>query len=74
MNRAKLLDRFRYYTAITGLGLGAGIFWGAVAAVTAKLAFGLEEIRAWLFVGLPVGIVFVVGIWKKLPGLFELDE
>jgi hypothetical protein len=74
MNFAKRLDRLRYYAAITGFGLSAGIFWGAVAAVVAKRAFGLEEMRAWLFVGLPVGIVFVMAIWKKLPGLLGLDE
>lgn len=74
MSFARLLDRIRFYTAIAGLGLGAGVFWGTVAAVIAKLEFGLEEMHAWFFVGLPVTVVFLAWIWKKLPGLLGLDE
>lgn len=74
MNLAKLLDRIRFYLAIGGFGLGAGIFWGTLAAAVAKLTFGIEEMHAWLFVGLPVAVVFLAWIWKKLPRLLEIDE
>lgn len=74
MSFSRRLGRIRFYIAIAGLGVGAGIFWGAVAAVVARLAFGVEEMHAWLFVGLPVAVVFLAWIWKKLPGLLGLDE
>jgi hypothetical protein len=74
MSLEKLLNRIRFYIAIAGFGLGAGIFWGALAAVVAKLAFGIGEMHAWLFVGLPVAVVFLAWIWKKLPRLLGLDE
>ncbi len=74
MDVAKLLRWLRYHVALIGLGTGAAIFWGALAAVIAKTAFGLEELHAWIFVGLPVAIVFIAWIWNKLPGLYGLEE
>jgi branched-subunit amino acid ABC-type transport system permease component len=74
MGLARLLDRIRFYMAVVGFGWGAGIFWGALAAVVAKLAFGIDEIDAWLFVGLPVAVIFTAWIWKKLPRLLGLEE
>lgn len=69
-----LLERLRYYAAVIGFGLGAAIFWGTVAAVAAKLSLDLEEMHAWLFVGLPIALLFLLAIWRKLPGLLGLDE
>jgi hypothetical protein len=38
------------------------------------LAFGIEEMHAWLFVGLPVAIVFLAWIWNKLPRVLGIYE
>lgn len=73
MNLEGLLAKLRKYIVMTGMGGGAAIFWGAAAAVVAKVTFGVEEMHAWIFVGLPVGVIFMAWIWRKLPEIFELD-
>lgn len=74
MRMDRLFEKFRFYTAAVGLGLGASIFWGALAAVIAKLVFDLGETSAWLFIGLPTAVVFLVWIWKKLPKVLGVGD
>lgn len=70
----KILEKARKYTAMVGLGLGASLFWGALAMVIAIRLFDLDQFLALLFVAYPVAIVCLVWMWRKLPGLLGFDD
>jgi len=74
MNIAKLLNAIRCHVAVTGLAMGAGLFWATIAAGLARIAFHLEEMHAALFVGLPIAVMFTVWARKFLPQLLGFDE
>lgn len=67
MDLPGIINLIRYYVIVIGFALTGALFWGVFAAVVARLAFDMDEARAYLFVGLPVAILFVAWIWKRLP-------
>src|SRR5689334_20830638 len=50
-----------------GGALGAGIFWGFLAAVAAGYVFGLSDDQSLYFVFLPIAAAVAVFVWVKLP-------
>lgn len=69
-----VLITIRRYVTVTAAAMGIGGAWGALAAIGAKLGLGLQETDAWLFVGLPVAVVVVLLMWKRLPRILGFEE
>jgi hypothetical protein len=69
-----LFGILRRCLAMVAAAVGLGGAWGSLAAIGAKLALGLQEVHAWLFVGLPVAIVVVLLMWKRLPRLLRFEQ
>jgi hypothetical protein len=69
-----MLDSIRRHVSVTAAAIGLGGAWGSLAAIGAKLGLGIQETHAWLFVGLPVAVVVVLLMWKRLPRILGFDE
>jgi hypothetical protein len=69
-----VLGAIRRHVAVTAAAIGLGGAWGSLAAIGAKLGLGIQESHAWLFVGLPVAVVVVLVMWKRLPRILGFDE
>lgn len=69
-----MLGSIRRYVTVTAASIGLGGTWGALAAIGAKLGLGMHESHAWLFVGLPVAVVVVFLMWKRLPRILGFEE
>jgi len=61
---------------ITGTAgaLAAGGAWGSLAAIGAESVLGLSEAQAWLWVGLPAGILVILALWRRLPRILGFEE
>ena len=46
-----------------------GLAYGAIAAVLARIFTNISEEHALLFIGLPVAVVVVSLMWKRLPNV-----
>ena len=57
----------REWISVVASALGAGGFWGLVAAVGARALTPISEVSSLLFVALPVGVLVAVWLWPKLP-------
>lgn len=71
MNEA--IELIRRYVTVTAAAIGAGRAWGTFAAISAKLTFDLKESDALLFAGLPVALLIIVLIWKRLPRILGFE-
>jgi hypothetical protein len=57
----------RERVAVTAAAIGMGGAYGSLAAIVARLATPISENSAWLFIGLPVGLLVVWIVWPRLP-------
>lgn len=69
-----VLGAIRRHVTVTAAAIGLGGAWGSLAAIGVKLGLGVQEAHAWLFVGLPVAVVVVLVMWKRLPRILGFDE
>lgn len=69
-----VLNSIRRHITVTAAAIGLGGAWGSLAAIGAKLGLGIQETNAWLFVGVPVSVVVVLLMWKRLPRILGFDE
>lgn len=74
MNKMDWLGTLRRYVSVVSSAISLCIAWGMLAAFGGRLLFGLQEMQALLFVGLPVGLLVVVLMWKRLPRILGFDE
>jgi hypothetical protein len=74
MSTDGLMAIIRRHVTVLAAAIGLCGAWGSLAAIVAKVGFGLPEVQAWLFVGLPSGLLVVAALWKKLPGILGFDD
>ncbi|MBG7620714.1 hypothetical protein I5R65_14690 [Herbaspirillum sp. AP02] len=74
MNKMDWLGTLRCYVSVVSSAIALGIAWGMLGAFGGRFLFGLQEVQALLFVGLPVGLLVVVLMWKRLPRILGFDE
>jgi hypothetical protein len=64
---SNVFDKFREGVSCAATALGAGGVWGSLAAISSRLLTPISEAHSWLFVGLPVAVVVIALIWRRLP-------
>lgn len=74
MNKMGWFGTLRRYVSVVASAIGLGIAWGALAAFGSRFLFDLQEVPSLLFVGLPVGLLVVALMWKRLPRILGFDE
>ena len=74
MSNDGLMATIRRHVTVLAAASGLCGAWGSLAAIVAKVGFGLTEDQAWLFVGLPAGLLVLAVVWKKLPGMLGFDD
>ncbi len=74
MNKMDWFGTLRRYVSVVASATGLGIAWGALAAFASRFLFDLQEVPSLLLVGLPVGLLVVALMWKRLPRILGFDE
>jgi hypothetical protein len=69
-----LLGSARRWIAVVAASLTFGLFYGGLAAVLARVIWDASEEWALLAIGLPVGMLAVLLIWKRLPKILGFDK
>jgi hypothetical protein len=70
----RVLNCIRRHVTVTAAAIGLGGAWGALGAFCGRFFFHLQEVPSLLFVGLPIGLLVVALMWKRLPQLLGFDE
>jgi hypothetical protein len=52
--------------------LGAGGAWGGLAVISSRFLTHISEAHSWVFVGLPVAVVVIALVWRRLPEILGL--
>ncbi|WP_242560575.1 MULTISPECIES: hypothetical protein [Pandoraea] len=67
MNWRRLYATCQRFGAIFSMALGASGCWGFLIAGGCRIAFGIDEDDAMLFIGLPIFVILFFVYFKKLP-------
>lgn len=68
-----LTESFRRYVACIGVAGVGGVFYGMIAGGIAREFTDITENDALLFVVLPVALLFIALMWRKLPRILGFD-
>lgn len=71
-SRSRLTRVLEFCTKVC-IAVGAGGFWGLVFAQILQRVFDVDGDNAFVYGTLPVTLLFVVLVWKRLPKALGFD-
>ncbi|CAD9222678.1 hypothetical protein BCEN4_270010 [Burkholderia cenocepacia] len=63
------IQSVRLFVAAVSISFGTGVFWAFLASELVRHLFGLNENKAFIFLGGPLFIIYFIWCCRVLPGI-----